>query len=248
MNDAARTGLTGNKADLLLQQSIDRIAEEIARRGYNLAVDDDMSGLQHYLEQAGAYPNPSFDPTVHDLSSNAFWLRVEDSQGRTVASHAERIFQCADFVQEVIESDRIWFEAGVPNTTSAWRSAIVPPSAKISGTVGYAGAMFVLPEHRGSGLSLFLPYFSRSLCLRNYKTDWHTGLIHLNIANSPIPTAYYGYPRTAHIFSGVCPRTSGGFKDVHLCWMNRQESIEKLHELPHHQRYPVNLPLLEEVA
>jgi hypothetical protein len=247
MDGATQTTITNFRVNALLQESIDRIIEEIARRGFNLAVDDDMHGLQQYLSNSGAYPNPSFDPNVHDLTSNAFWLRVEDKNGRVIASHAERIYKCQDFVEEIIESDRIWFETGVPQAKETWRTDLTRPATIIAGSIGYAGAMFVQPDHRGSGLALFLPYLSRSLCLRNYKTDWHTGLIHLNIANSPIPTSYYGYPRTAHIFSGTCPRTSGGFKDVHLCWMDRGESIEKLCALPNHPRYPVALPLLESV-
>jgi hypothetical protein len=245
MDDAALTEMINSRVDALLQESIDRIVEEIDRRGFNLAVDDDMRGLQTYLSNSGAYPNPSFDPSVHDLTSNAFWLRVEDKNGRVIGSHAERIYHCEDFIEEIIESDRIWFGAGVSAPKETWRTNLTRPAARIAGSVGYAGGMFVQPDHRGSGLALFLPYLSRSLCLRNYKTDWHTGLIHLNIANSPIPTSYYGYPRTAHIFSGICPRTSGGFKDVHFCWMDRGESIEKLRELPNHPRYPVALPLLE---
>lgn len=228
---------------MLIQQSIERIMEEIANLGYFLAIDDDMTGLQKYLTETGAYPNPSFDPIAHDLSANAFWLRVEDSNGRIVASHAERIFKCRDFVTELVETDKIWFENGVDDRAKPWRTEIAYPPAKIQGTVGYAGGMFIQPEHRGSGLALFLPYLSRSLCLRNFKTDWHTGLIHLNIASSPVPKERYGYPRTARIFDGRCPRTVGNFKEVHLCWIDRPESIQKLYELPRHPRFPIHLPL-----
>jgi hypothetical protein len=231
--------------ELLLQQSIDRLSEEIAARGFNIAVDDDFHGLRRYLRAVGAYDNPSFDPDEHDLSSNAFWLRVEDSRGKIVASHAERIYQCQDFVSEVIESDRVWFDRGVSTPRREWRTEVTHPPVKIGGNVGFAGGMFIQPDHRGAGLSVFLPYFSRSLCMRNYATDWHTGLVRQNIAASPVPTGYYGFPRTTHLFDGTIPRTAGGFKDLHLCWMTREEGFVRLQELPSHPRYPVALPILK---
>lgn len=248
MIQTIRTTASELRLDLLVQQSIERLMEEIANLGYFLAVDDDMAGLQKYLLKTGAYPNPSFDPTVHDLSSNAFWLRVEDGNGCVVASHAERVFACANFVEELIETDRIWFADGIDDREKPWRTEITRPPVSIQGRIGYAGGMFIQPEHRGSGLALFLPYLSRSLCLRNFQTDWHTGLIHLNIASSPVPKSCYGYPRTARIFDGRCPRTTGTFKEVHLCWMDRAESIEKLYQLPTHPRYPVDLPLINQAA
>ena len=220
------------------------LTEEIARRGFNIAVDDDLHGLRRYLTSVGAYDNPSFDPREHDLSHSAFWLRIEDSHGKIVASHAERIYKCADFVSEIIETDRIWFDRGVQTPKREWRTEVVHPPVKIRGSIGFAGGMFIVPEHRGSGLSVFLPYLSRSLCLRNYVTDWHTGLVRQNIAASPVPIGYYGFPRTTHLFHGTIPRTAGEFKDLHLCWMTREEGFMRLYELPTHPRYPVTFPML----
>jgi hypothetical protein len=228
--------------NLVLQESIENIIDAITSLKLSITIDDDMSGLQRYLANSGAYPNPSFDPGVSDLRSDAFWLRIEDSNGRVIASHAERIFSCDDFINDIVATDELWFARGINESPESWRTAITAPPVHISGKVGYAGGMFIQKEHRGSGLALFLPYLSRSLCLRNYQTQWHTGLVHLNIASSPVPTLCYGYPRTSMIFHGRCPRTTGEFKEVHLCWMSREESIEKIYDLPHHDRYPVNIP------
>lgn len=230
----------------LLQLSIDRLNEAVARAGLNVAVDDDFAALRRYLISQGAYDNPSFDPGHHDLSRDAFWLRVENPAGQVVASHAERIYRCDDFVAEIIATDRIWFDEGVATPTAEWRTEVEFPPVTIRGTIGFAGGMFVRPEFRGTGLSVFLPYLSRSLCLRNFSTDWHTGLVRQNIAASPVPTGYYGYPRTTHLFDGTIPRTTGEFKDLHLCWMNRAESMERLRDLPTHPRYPVALATTDE--
>ena len=63
-----------------------------------------------------------------------------------------------------------------------------------------------------------------------------------NIARTRVATEYYGFPRTTHLFFGTIPRTTGDFKDLHLCWMDRAESLQRLHELPRHARYPVAIP------
>jgi hypothetical protein len=101
--------------------------------------------------------------------------------------------------------------------------------------------MFVKKEHRGTGVALYLPYLSRSIFMRTLGTDWNTGLVRENILKSRIPTEYYGYPRTSLIFSGTLPRTKSAFTDIHLCWISRQESIEKLRQLAMHPRYPVTI-------
>lgn len=229
----------------LLQVSIDRLTDAIARLRLNVTIDDDFRVLRRYLTSQGAYDNPSFDPDEHDLTRDAFWIRIETSSGQIVASHAERIYHCDDFVTEIIATDRIWFDAGVPVPTSEWRTAVHFPPVRIDGAIGFAGGMYVQPPFRGSGLAVYLPYLSRSLCLKNFSTNWHTGLVRQNIAASPVPTQYYGYPRMTHLFDGTIPRTTGEFKDLHLCWMSRTESFERLRNLPTHPRYPVYLETRE---
>jgi hypothetical protein len=241
MSQASEDKIPFGRIDFIIQESIEKIIEAITFLNMSITIDDDMGGLQKYLLESGAYPNPSFDPDVSHLGSDAFWLRIEDRNGRIIASHAERIFSCDDFIRDIVATDELWFARGANQNLESWRTEITAPPARISGKVGYAGGMFIQPEHRGSGLALFLPYLSRSLCLRNHQTQWHTGLVHLNIASSPIPTHRYGYPRTARIFHGRCPRTVGDFKEVHLCWMDRKESIEKIFELPYHDRYPIKI-------
>ena len=242
MSTNEQDGIDRAAVDRLVAASVTAIEEACARAGFRVAVDNDMFALRRYLQACGAYDNPSFDPNEHDLSRDAFWLRAEDASGRIVASHAERIYRCRDFVQEIIETDRVWFDKGVALETSTWRSAVTHPPVPISGTIGFAGGMFVQPEHRGSGLALYLPYLSRSLCLRDHGTDWHTGLVRENIARTRVATEYYGFPRTTHLFFGTIPRTTGDFKDLHLCWMDRAESLRRLHEMPSHARYPVAIP------
>lgn len=223
----------------VIQESIRCIEEKIADLGYILKVNRDFHAFRAHLAKIGMYDSPIFDPDEHDLSRDAFWLQVIDGRGDTVACHAERVFTCMDFVSEKVETDHIWFSRGVGIETHKWRTKVSHPPVVLAGRISLAGSMFVDRQHRGTGMSLYLPYLSRSICLTAYGTDWNTGLVRDNILNSRIPTLYYGYPRTAFLFSGTLPRSSGPFQDIHLCWINRAESIEKIFELATHPRYPV---------
>jgi hypothetical protein len=100
--------------------------------------------------------------------------------------------------------------------------------------------MWIDKPYRGQGISMFLPYLSRSLCLRNFDTDFHTGLVFKNLAESKVPRAYYGYPHVDLCIDGYFPPT-GKPEQVYLCWISRAESIERVHTLPRHDEFPVEL-------
>jgi len=82
----------------------------------------------------------------------------------------------------------------------------------------------VSPVYRKKGLSLFLPFLSRSLCLRNYGTDFHTALVLASMAGSRIPTADYGYPHVEWCLRGWFPPTRRHEEDVHICYMTQAEN------------------------
>lgn len=225
----------------LFSKSIDAIKGEIHAAGYSMHVNYSFIEFRAHLAKNGMYESPIFDPDEHDLTKDAFWLQIFDSDGKTIACHAERIFDCTDFVREYVATDKIWFSKSTGPDPKSWRTEVKYPSVTLSGRVGLAGSMFVDPAHRGTGLSLFLPYLSRSICIHTHKTDWNTGLVRENILHSRIPTLYYGYPRTEFLFSGTLPRASTAFQDIHLCWISKPESAEKLRQLKDHPRYAVDV-------
>lgn len=232
-------GESGNEHEFrFLQSCIDRLTEAVAERGFNLAIEDDFHDLKSHLASQSAVINPSFDPDEHDLG-DAFWLRVTDPLGNTVACHAERIYRAMDFVEEYVESGKLWWQKRSPRPNAEWRDEISYLPIKLSGVVAYAGSMLITKSHRGKGLSLILPYLSRALCLRNYQTNFHTGLVRQSLAGSVVPTDNYGFPRTSPIFRGLLPGLQGDFEQVHLCWLTRDEGLERLRSLPDHPKFPI---------
>lgn len=221
----------------LLQKSIDAIMEKIATLQLSLVVDNDFQGLVRFLQERNSFVYPSFDPARSTMSGECFWFRLKDIQGATVASHADRLFETDDFC-DLIESGELWFDDPAPKLGGNIIHATRPP-VPIAGKVGHSGALWIDKPYRGQGLSLLLPYLSRSLCLRNFATDFHTGLVFKNLADSKVPRAYYGYPHVDLCLDGFFPPTAKP-EQVYLCWISQAEAIERLRALPKHPEFPVS--------
>jgi len=220
----------------LLQQSIDAIMAKIASLNLSLVIESDFQKLQDYLEEHSPSINPTFNPAYNDLTKNGFWFRVIDDRGTTVACHADRIFLVNDFC-DLLETGELWFDGGFRNR-SLGRLPIIRPPTRIGGAVSHSGSLWVDPSYRGKGLSLYLPYLSRSLLLRNYETEFHTGVVFRSLAGSQVPTANYGYPHVEICIDGYFPPT-GREEQIYLCYVSQAESLQILRRLPWHPMFPV---------
>jgi hypothetical protein len=222
----------------LLQSSVDAMMERLAALHLNLVVERDFARLMAFLRSMNSLGlNPTFDPEYNDLSDSSFWLRITDQDGATVASHAQRIFVTDDF-HELLASGRIWFPQGVKFAPGQEPIQVHRTAMLIAGVVAHAGGLWVNPLYRKKGLSLFLPFLSRALCLRNYGTDFHTSLVLASMAGSRIPTADYGYPHVEWCMRGWFPPTRRHEEGVHICYMTQAETIDRFRRLPDHPNYP----------
>jgi hypothetical protein len=225
----------------LLQTSVDAMMERLASLHLNLIVERDFARLLQFLRAMNSpTQNPTFDPDVNDLRNAGFWLRIVDENGDTVASHAQRIFITADF-HEVLASGRIWYDSGMSLLAGQMPLQVQRSATLVSGVVAHAGGLFVNPLYRKKGLSMFLPFLSRSMCLRNYNTDFHTALVLASMAGSRIPKSDYGYPHVEWCMRGWFPPTRRNEEDVHLCYMTQAETLERFRRLPEHPAYPADV-------
>ncbi len=226
----------------LLQRTVDAILERIAELRLSYAVETDFRPLVAYLKANKAYLiNPTFDPERSDLSTDAFWLRIFDEDGRTVGSHAQRLFHTDDFVG-FFESGRIWYPDGryqLGPGQEPWR--ITRPPHFIAGTVAYAGCLFIDPAYRKRGLAVYLPYLSRGLAFRNYDIDFFTCLTLRELAETPIPSQSYGYRHIHPMIDGFLPISGRNEQAVHICYLTREETVEQFRAL-------ATSPLLTEPA
>ena len=224
----------------LLQTCIDAISERISELHYGLAVEYDFNKLTDFLLSTGSpIINSTFDPRVKPVPEDAFWLRVLDDEGRTVATHAERLFMTGDFI-ELIESGDLWHHVGTPKPVDQPEPEIHRPETHLSGKIAYGGSMWVDKAHRGKGLSLYLPYLSRALFMRNYETDFHAGLVLNTLGMSSVPRKGYGFAHVDPVLTGWFT-PAGRPSHVYLCWMSQEEALAQFRRLPQHPAHPIPL-------
>jgi hypothetical protein len=85
--------------------------------------------------------------------------------------------------------------------------------------------MLIDKRYRKIGLSYYLPLLSRAICMAEFKTDFHTGIVRESLAASIVPTQRYGFSNVEKIFRGVLPGVTGNPEDVFLCWMDANEAL-----------------------
>ena len=168
-----------------------------------------------------------------------------DENGTTVACHAERAFEI-DSYDELVRSGKLWHRDGM-----TWGGERVPELTikksmdQINGRVTHAGSMWVRPAARKRGLSLYLPYLSRALFLRNYEVRYLSGFVLSSLAGSRVPRTAYGFPHMEEYLSGWFPPTRRHEEKVFICYQNRVEAMERFRALPFHPEFPVQAPAAE---
>ena len=230
----------------LIQASIDGIVERLAELNLNLIVERDFSELRRFMESQGSFfVNPTFHPDIaHKGVVDAFWLRLEDQDGRVVASHADRVFETPDFMETHIRRAELW--TGVPGPDPYMEGVEFPPvPVTIGGVVSHSGSMWIDKAWRKKGIATFLSYISRSIHMRNYGTTMHTGLVLEGIWKTDVWSVAYGYPRGVHCLKGYWPPIEKAV-DLWICWIDRAESLDAIRALPRHAQAPVRVPGLTE--
>lgn len=225
----------------LLQKSIDAIMEKIAALHLSLSIETDFKALNKFLRDVGSYVYPTFDPARAKIDGDCFWFRLTDMHGRIVASHADRIYRTDDFY-DMIESGELWY-ADPKTGLKGNHITVVRPDFKMAGTIGHSGSLWVEKDYRGNGLSVFLPYLSRSLCLRNFATDYHTGFVFSGLGHSKVPRDYYGYPHVDLCLTDFCPPSvkPEQREPLYFCWISQKEAMDRLRGLESHDLFPMAL-------
>lgn len=230
----------------LLQLSIDCIMQKIAELGLNLVIERDFYKLNAFLTENDSFINPTYDPRVSKMGPLDYWLHLKDPRGNSVASMGERMFETDDFTR-LVATGELWWHNGIKAQIGKERFSIVLPRHKITGRVSHSGSVWIAPAWRQMGLSLYIPYLSRSLCLRNYNIDFNTGFVRSNLVRTPVPQEAYGYPHVELCYDGYFP-PAGGREQLYLCYISQSECVQKVRDLPANRRYPVDLDAGDGIA
>jgi hypothetical protein len=222
---------------VFINRFIDAVRLRIKNLGFEVKAIDDFVDLSKHLKTNNATVNPTFDPNENEIR-DGFWLKVTNSSGQIIACHAERIFHSNDFISEFIETGRLWW-SNREDDPKKWRDEIISPRSAMAGTIAYAGSMLINEGQRGIGLSLYLPYLSRALCMKHFRTNFHVGIVRENLSRSKVPGDRYGFPNVDKVFRGILPGVRGPAEDVFLCWMNYRDAMNTLKQSAHHSTFPV---------
>lgn len=209
----------------MLDRAFKAVESMLERSGYGLAIGViDQAFLEFQLHAAKKrYPNPEFDPTLHDLDDgNSFWVRLTDREGSTVAVVAGRRCEI-DGLLRVCESYELWY--GDKIRFSEPLEIVYRQEDRLPrGLCAYDGAMWIRPDHRTRGLPWALGRLSRLTSIRRWEPEWIFGFAFEHVTGSRLLTAYYGYPYHALFATGF---KFPGHPDhsLHLATMTRAEAL-----------------------
>ncbi len=222
----------------LLQLSIEALQQKIATLGLNLVVERDFHRLTVALKngQVGVI-NPTFDPDRNPIGRDDFWLNLMDQDGATAACIAARFFKSENFT-DLIASGILFDPGGMKAFVGDEPVEILETSRQIRGLINYAGGLWVRTDYRKKGLALVLTYLSRSLAIRNFGADFTCGYHLRSLALSPLPLQVYGYAHQELSYRGFYP-PAGGYEEMHLGYVDLDESLGRIRDLPEHQIYPI---------
>jgi GNAT superfamily N-acetyltransferase len=238
-------GRTSVEDQRRLQTYADGIVEAIARLGLSVSIEADMGELMHFLKSCGAFPYPAFDPEQSDLDGRAFWLKVVDKTGKVVASRGQKIVEADDFM-DLLYSGKLWFRNGAD--IDPVKTQYISPSRRLSGRISHGGAVFVLPEHRKKGLSMWLPWLGHINCMQTSDPDWYNALVWKGIAEGVVARDRYCYPHIERCVVGVFPAKGKDDGGMWLCYMDRNFAVRKAYELADDKDFPISIPAESRLA
>lgn len=223
----------------VLQQGVDSLTQHIAGLGLGLSIEQDFTGLVALLSRSGAFTNPSYDPAHSRLGWRDFWVRLAESDGRTIACSAEKVVETEDFMQLVADG-RIWYAGGY---TAIGQGPLIPVlrhSREINGTVSHSGSTWVHPDWRGRGLAMLMVRLTQALSFRNSAAAINTGFVRESLLRGSVPTLSYGYVRVELCIDGWWPPQRSNER-LYLCSITDQEYARSVEQLPRHPHTPVRL-------
>ena len=212
-----------------VQDFIGRTLETFATIHVDLVVETDFAAFAAIRRSvADGLVYPTFDPRHSVLDRAAFWLRLVDRTGRTVATSAARLFVAEDFY-DLVRTETLWFDRGPrPVGLAPVVDCVIPP---FGGRICHQGGTWVHPDFRGHGLAGLLTGLSRALMLRNEAIDFDTGVVSEASHRSRLAELSYGYPRVALCVASY-DRFAGYPEPVYLCHMTRAEAFDLMREKP----------------
>jgi hypothetical protein len=218
-----------NEEFATVQRFCQLMSEKIATVGLDVYVESNFRDFMTLRRSVApnTVQNPTYDPDHSNISlNNAFWLRAVEPGGQTVAMVAQRVFDCANFLDEV-RSLRVWHDRGP--VVDEIQVVDGGAAATLSGRIGHAGGLWIDPGWRKRNLSGLLDHLGRGLLLKNFWYDHITAFIAEDLAATGIAARQYGWPAVEGRF--YFDFLAGGKTvPIGFCHMSRAASITRMND------------------
>lgn len=214
----------------LLSPVLSRAAAAVGERGIRLVLHSDMAALR---DRHRADPDLAADrplPSQLDVDycalppERAFWIEGLDAGGRTVLTHAARLFEWSDTDLEAEgRASRIFYDRPEADGHPGQDLTLAQPmQVRVAGRVAYVGGLWIHRAFRGRGLGRIMPRVGRSWAYLRWQPDFLFSHVVDRLLDAGLE-AVYGYP---HRHRGLRFRSRYGRAfDVSWVWMSGQEML-----------------------
>jgi len=217
-------------ATVLLPELLLMAGQVVADRGVHLVMHSDMASLRDLHRRDALLAKDRPLPSQLDVdycalpSDRAFWIEGLDADGRTVLTHAARVFDWPDTeLEREGRALRIFYDAPARHGRPGEDLTLATPMpARVGGRVAYVGGLWIRPDHRGRGLARIMPRVGRSLAHLRWTPDFMFSHVVDRLLDAGLEEVY-GYP---HRHRGLRFRTRYGTSfDISWVWMSSSELL-----------------------
>ena len=202
----------------------------MAERGVRLVLHDEMASLRDRHREDALLASDRPLPSQLDVDfcalppERSFWIEGLDDSGRTVLTHAARLFEWSDTDLEAEgRAMRIFYDRPAMHAQPGTDLTLARPMpARVAGRVAYVGGLWVHPAFRGRGLARIMPRIGRAWAGARWAPDFVFSHVVDQLLDAGLD-AVYGYP---HRHRGLRFRNRYGRAfDVSWVWMSRLELL-----------------------
>ena len=208
-----------------IQTFVDRSVTELASQGLTVETDPDLRAWKAHMEAVSTPVAATHDPDLNNLdASNSFWVKLLTPDGKIAACGVYRVIETDSFVYEVASHRLFGDRAPIVNHYEI-DVCTDREMLDIRGRVGLGGGIWTADDYRRRGLGGLISRYLRTLSVRWYSTDFHTGFVQHAERSDKLGLEVYGFPHAALLIRGAHPGYSGDDHDTVLVWMRQDEVV-----------------------